>query len=79
MKRRTLVLGLCLAAAQVPVHAQATNFPSKPIRIVVPFNAGSGSDTGARVYGEVLSRILGQPVIVDERPGASGLVTVPAG
>lgn len=78
MKRRMLLLGLCLAATQLPAHAQATNFPSKPIRIVVPFNAGSGSDTGARVYGEVLSRMLGQPVIVENRPGASGLVTIQA-
>lgn len=78
MKRRTLLLGMSLAIAQVPAHAQANNYPSKPIRIVVPFAAGSGSDTGSRVYGEVLSRLLGQPVIVENRPGASGLVTIQA-
>jgi tripartite-type tricarboxylate transporter receptor subunit TctC len=44
----------------------------------VPFNAGSGSDTGARVYGEILSKELGQPVIVENRPGGSGLLTIQA-
>jgi tripartite-type tricarboxylate transporter receptor subunit TctC len=57
-------------------RAQAAGFPSKPIRIVVPFNAGSGSDSTARVYGEVMSRSLGQPIVVENRPGGSGLLAI---
>jgi tripartite-type tricarboxylate transporter receptor subunit TctC len=76
MKRLITTIALALAAPLA--FAQAANFPSKPIRIIVPFNAGSGSDTGARVYGEILSKELGQPVIVENRPGGSGLLTIQA-
>jgi tripartite-type tricarboxylate transporter receptor subunit TctC len=57
-------------------RAQTAAFPSKPIRIVVPFNAGSGSDSAARVYGEVMARSLGQTVVVENRPGGSGLLAI---
>lgn len=75
---KKLITTLALALAAPLAMAQAANFPSKPIRIIVPFNAGSGSDTGARVYGEILSKELGQPVIVENRPGGSGLLTIQA-
>lgn len=78
MKRWTWLVGTVLAFAQTPAHAQAAGFPTKPIRIVVPFNAGSGSDTGARVYGEILSKELNTPVVVENKPGASGLLTIQA-
>jgi tripartite-type tricarboxylate transporter receptor subunit TctC len=60
------------------VRAQASNFPNKPIRIIVPFNAGSGSDSASRAYGEIMSRMLGQPVMVENRPGGSGVVAIQA-
>jgi tripartite-type tricarboxylate transporter receptor subunit TctC len=75
---KKLITTLALALAAPLAIAQAGNFPTKPIRIIVPFNAGSGSDTGARVYGEILSKELGQPVIVENRPGGSGLLTIQA-
>jgi tripartite-type tricarboxylate transporter receptor subunit TctC len=59
-------------------HAQPAAFPSKPIRVIVPFNAGSGSDSASRAYGEVMARLLGQPVVVDNRPGGSGVVAIQA-
>lgn len=58
--------------------AQAQTFPSKAIRIVVPFSAGSGSDADSRFYGDILSKRLGQPVVVDNKPGGSGFVAVQA-
>jgi tripartite-type tricarboxylate transporter receptor subunit TctC len=58
--------------------AQAASFPSKPIRILVPFNAGSGADSYSRFFGELMSRSLGQPVLVENRPGASGLLAMQA-
>ena len=76
--RRT-ALALCLAASWLvtaPAHAQADNWPAKPIRIVVGFPAGSFTDTIARAVSDQLSRQLGQPVIVDNKPGANGAIGV---
>lgn len=50
------------------------NYPSKPIRVVVGFSAGSGVDVSARVIAQKLSEIWGQPVIADNRPGAGGTI-----
>ncbi|WP_029045270.1 tripartite tricarboxylate transporter substrate binding protein [Cupriavidus sp. amp6] len=51
-------------------HAAPTDYPTKPIRLVIGFPAGGGADNTARLYGDALSQELGQPVIVDNRPGA---------
>ena len=53
--------------------AQAA-YPSKPIRFVVPFTAGSGTDIIARTVGDVMSKGLGQPIIIDNKPGAGGTI-----
>ncbi|ULX50836.1 ABC transporter substrate-binding protein [Cupriavidus taiwanensis] len=61
--------------ATVPGRAEAnlaSTFPQKPIRMVVTFPAGGGTDSLARLIGADLSKSLGQPVVVDNRPGASG-------
>ena len=71
MKR---ILGL-LAASLLAGSALAQGaFPGKPIRLVVPFTAGSGTDIIARTIGEVMSRSLGQPVLVENKPGAGGTI-----
>jgi tripartite-type tricarboxylate transporter receptor subunit TctC len=74
-KRRFLLAaaasaGLCLAAG--PAAAQA--WPAKPIMIVVAYPAGGDTDAIARLYAEKLTTRLGQPVVVDNRPGASGMI-----
>ena len=68
------VAALC-ALAQ-PLQAQAPAYPSKVVRMVVPFPPGGGFDGIARPYAEKLSAILGQPVVLDYRPGAGGNIGV---
>ena len=60
------------AAVGTATHAQA--YPTKPIAIVVPYPPGGGSDTVARLIAEKISKKLGQSIIVDNKPGASGLL-----
>jgi tripartite-type tricarboxylate transporter receptor subunit TctC len=60
-----------LAQAQVQAQVQSS-YPSKPIRLIVPFTPGGVTDTSGRLIAEQLSKRLGQQVIVDNRPGASG-------
>ena len=74
---RTLLLAASLLAP-LPLLAQAGAFPSKPIKILVPFTAGSGADSSSRFYGEHLAKIFGQAVNVENRPGGSGVVAVQA-
>ncbi len=61
-----------LALLTVGLHAQP--YPAKPIRMMVPFPAGGGSDTMGRVIGHKLAERLGQPVVVENRPGAGGSI-----
>jgi len=60
-----LMLGLILAGL-VPAHAQ---YPAKPVRLIVPFPPGGGTDTLARIYGQKLGELLGAQVLIDNRPG----------
>jgi tripartite-type tricarboxylate transporter receptor subunit TctC len=63
------LLGLVVAA---PVTAKAQDWPSRPIRFIVPFPAGGSTDIAARVIGEHLSRVLGQQIVVENKSGATG-------
>jgi tripartite-type tricarboxylate transporter receptor subunit TctC len=58
--------------------ALAQGFPSKPLRILVPFPPGGGTDVAARALGEYLTRDLGQPVVVDNRPGGNSVIATEA-
>jgi tripartite-type tricarboxylate transporter receptor subunit TctC len=76
MKRVARGAGAVLAAALVAVAAGAAaqSYPSKPIRLIVPFPPGGATDVLGRIVGQKLSESLGQQVVIDNRPGASGSI-----
>lgn len=64
--------GLALAALAFASQAQEVPYPSQPIKLIVPFTPGSSSDVTARAIAQKIAGPLGQPVVVDNRPGANG-------
>jgi tripartite-type tricarboxylate transporter receptor subunit TctC len=80
-KRGLLMAGLAALAAIAahPASAQgdaAANYPNRPIRLIVGFAAGGGNDLFARLVGQKLSENIGQPVIIENKPGAGGRIAV---
>ncbi|MDP9900812.1 tripartite tricarboxylate transporter substrate binding protein [Variovorax ginsengisoli] len=75
MKKRRLVQALALAPIlAAPTFARAETYPARPVKIVVPYVAGGTVDLVARVLAQKLSEQMGQPFVVENRPGASGLI-----
>ena len=72
--RLSSALALALAAALPLTAAAQSQYPSKPIRIVVPFGPGSATDTIARMLGERAGKIMGTTFVIDNKPGANGLL-----
>src|ERR1700675_1582611 len=70
MKKNLLLILLLLASGQ----AASQIFPAKALRVIVPFTAGSGTDITARAVSERISAQIGQPVVVENRPGAGGTI-----
>ena len=73
MIHRRMLYCLALAALAAPV-AQAQTYPDKPIHIVVAFTPGSATDVVARAVAQAMSQSMGQPIVVDNRPGAGGTI-----
>lgn len=72
---RRLILALILSMLLMPGLSRAEDsYPSRPIRLIVGFAAGSSGDVAARIVSNKLGQILGQPVIVENRPGASSMI-----
>lgn len=72
-RQRRNLLALTALATVSQVFAAGSDFPSKIVKIVVPFSAGALTDIIARIYAEKLTTLLGQPVIVENKPGAGGV------
>ncbi len=78
-RRRALFATALLAAAHLAApQALAQSWPAKPIRVIIPFSAGSGTDTAARPVLAEMSRLLGQQLVVENRPGAGGTIGMQA-
>ncbi|MGZ5092453.1 MAG: tripartite tricarboxylate transporter substrate binding protein [Burkholderiales bacterium] len=75
MRQVIMSAAAVLVAASAAAHAQSSApYPARPIRIVVPQSAGASTDLTARLIGQKLNVVLGQPVIVDNRPGAGSII-----
>lgn len=70
----TRTIALCLAAVVAVPVALAQDYPSRPVRMVVGFPPGGGTDVVARILAPRMSELLGQPVVIENRPGATGTV-----
>ena len=74
VKRVLWAVVAATAVLGVALPAQAQQYPTKPVRVIVPFAPGGGSDITARVFSHKLSDYLGQQFVVDNRGGAAGLI-----
>jgi tripartite-type tricarboxylate transporter receptor subunit TctC len=72
MSRTLLKILGAIAFAMLGTAAQAQNFPTKPVTLIVPWPAGGGTDIGMRALAEAAQKHLGQPIVIENRPGASG-------
>ena len=71
--KKWIATAVLAALAAAPAFAQGT-FPDRPLRMIVPFGAGSGVDANGRFFAEQLAGVLGQPVVVENKPGADGVI-----
>lgn len=81
LKRRAVLsasVALCATLAGLPAQAQTAVFPTKTVRIITAFPAGSGPDVALRIVADRLAKKWGQAVIVDNRPGGNGFIAVNA-
>lgn len=76
MKSFIRALSACVFLSLVATTAPAQNYPNKPIRLVIGFSAGGATDSIGRLYGQKLSELLKQPVVVDNRPGANQIAAI---
>ncbi|WP_114965893.1 Bug family tripartite tricarboxylate transporter substrate binding protein [Alkalilacustris brevis] len=74
MSRIRISTAAVLVAGSFAVSAQAQSWPEGPVTMIVAFGAGGGTDTIARMVAEPLAEVLGQPVVVENRPGAGGTI-----
>src|SRR5262245_25281534 len=72
----SIAIGAAVIGAALSFAALAADYPDRPIKLIVPYPTGAGTDSSARIVAEALSKRLGQQVVVDNKPGASGTIGV---
>ena len=79
MRSILTMLGIILGVASlVAMGAQAQTYPDKPVKVILPFPTATGPDTVMRLVGERLTKIWGQQVIIENRPGGNGWIAMDA-
>jgi tripartite-type tricarboxylate transporter receptor subunit TctC len=76
MRRVSFLVALALAFVGVQTAHAQDKYPSKPVKVVVPFGPGSATDIVMRIVGEQMRSILGQPVLIENKPGAFGIIAI---
>src|SRR6478736_404735 len=74
MQRRSFLSGMGALGATAPAVRAQERYPSRPIKLVIPFPPGGPTDMMGRLYGERLATLFGQPVVIDNKAGAGGVV-----
>jgi tripartite-type tricarboxylate transporter receptor subunit TctC len=77
-RRTLLAAGMAATAFARPALAQGTNWPNRPVRVIVPWPPGGSTDVLVRIYAERLQPLLGQPIVVENRAGAGGNIGIDA-
>ena len=71
-------IAVLATAVTVPAQAQAQNWPTRPVKFIVPFGPGAGADIGGRLFAEKLSQKWGQPVVIENKPGGDSIIAIQA-
>jgi tripartite-type tricarboxylate transporter receptor subunit TctC len=74
MKKLLLTMAACIAAASFAAPSSAQDWPQRPIHMIIGFGPGGGSDIVGRIIGQAMQDKLGQPVVIENRPGAGGTI-----
>src|SRR5687767_14521001 len=75
--KSTVLQALCVGAAlvaSIAAEAQAQSYPAKPVRLIIPFSAGGAADVPGRILADRLTPVLGQQVVIENRPGAGSTI-----
>lgn len=79
IKRRVILAAMFAGVMASTAPALAADWPTKPVRVIVPFGPGAGTDIIMRYFGQELSEALGQSFVIENRPGANGIIGTSAG
>jgi len=75
---RLVIAAVTISVAPLITSAHAQNWPTRPVKFIVPFGPGAGADIGGRLFADKLSQKWGQPVVIENRPGGDSIVAIQA-